>query len=73
MTEAMNFLKLLEQRLHGIPKSLKKNAQDNQFSNPNIPKKISPDTEKEQKTKETPQLLKAIGLTTKISRWKYFI
>ena len=45
----------------------RKNDQDNQFPNPNIPKKISHDTKKIPKTKETSQWLKAIDLTTKIS------
>ena len=46
----------------------RRNAQENQFPNPNILEKISPDTKKEPKTKETPQLLKEIDLTTKISQ-----
>ena len=42
----------------------RKNDQDNQFPNPNIPKNF---TEKIPKTKETSQWLKAIDLRTKIS------
>jgi hypothetical protein len=55
------------QRFHAIPKNLKNKAHKIQLSNPNLLKKNSVDIGNKYKINETPQVLKEVELTTKIS------